>query len=247
MVDAHTLCLGASVGVVTAADADWVVTADSMLRRADAAMYVGKRRGKGIVVRYHAGVTDGSGDPDLPNLLGEALSGDPSRAGFAVHYQPIVRISDGTIVAVEALARWRHPVVGPVDPDVFVTVAERAGLVAVLDDFVLDRACADTAVLALRFGRPIDVHVNVSAVRLGRPELEAAVNRALCRHALVPERLVLEITETSRMTDLRAAAAAVRRIRETGVRLALDDFGSGFNALAQLHALPVDVSSSTAR
>jgi diguanylate cyclase (GGDEF)-like protein len=241
VIDAHTLNVAASVGVVSPEGSESTLTADSLLRRADAAMYVGKRRGKGIVVRYLAGVTDGSGDPDLPHLLAEALAEDPGAAGFAVYYQPIVRISDGVTVAVEALARWSHPQAGPVDPDVFVTVAERAGLVAALDDFVLDRGCADAAQLAERFGRPVGVHVNVSAARLGRPELEAAVERALRRHGLRPDRLVLEITETSRMTDLTAAGAAVQRLRETGVRLALDDFGSGFNALAQLHALPVHV------
>jgi len=240
-IDDHKIAVSASVGVVAPESREVRLTADSLLRRADAAMYVGKRRGKGRVVRYLAGVTDGSGDPDLPQLLAEALAGDPAEAGFGVFYQPIVRLDDGATVAVEALARWSHPVVGPVDTDVFVTVAERAGLVGALDDFVLDRGCADAAVLAERFGRPLDVHVNVSAARLGGPELETAVERALLRHGVRPDRLVLEITETSRMADLGAAGAAVRRLRETGVRVALDDFGSGFNALAQLHALPVDV------
>jgi diguanylate cyclase (GGDEF)-like protein len=240
-IDDHKISIGASVGVVQPDANEVRLTADSLLRRADAAMYVGKRRGKGRVVRYLAGETDGSGDPDLPQLLADALSGDPAASGFTVFYQPIVRLSDGATVAVEALARWSHPMVGPVDTDIFVTVAERAGLVAALDDFVLDRGCADAALLAERFGRPVDVHVNVSAARLGRPELESAVERALVRHGIRPDRLVLEITETSRMADLTAASAAVCRLRETGVRVALDDFGSGFNALAQLHALPVDV------
>jgi diguanylate cyclase (GGDEF)-like protein len=240
-IDDHKIAVGASVGVVQPDGNEVRLTADSLLRRADAAMYVGKRRGKGRVVRYLAGETDGSGDPDLPQLLADALAGDPGASGFTVFYQPIVRLSDGATVAVEALARWSHPMVGPVDTDIFVTVAERAGLVAALDDFVLDRGCADASQLAARFGRPVDVHVNVSAARLGRPELESAVQGALLRHGLRPDRLVLEITETSRMADLAAAGAAVGRLRETGVRVALDDFGSGFNALAQLHALPVDV------
>ncbi|MCW6010912.1 EAL domain-containing protein [Micromonospora sp. CPCC 205371] len=239
-VDAHTVRVSGSVGVVVP-DAGEMLTPDSLLRRADAAMYAGKRRGKGLLVRYEAGVSDGSGDPHLPDLLAAALTGDPASAGFEVHYQPIVRFEDAATVAVEALARWSHPVAGAVDPDVFVKVAERAGLVANLDDFVLDRACGDAAALAETYGQAIDVHVNVSAGRLGRPELEAALDGALARHGLRPGRLVLEITETSRITDLSAAAAAARRIRARGVRVALDDFGSGFNALAQLHALPVDV------
>ncbi|GAA4684687.1 putative bifunctional diguanylate cyclase/phosphodiesterase [Phytohabitans rumicis] len=239
-VDAHVLPVTASVGVVVP-DPDEPLTPDSLLRRADAAMYAGKRRGKGLLVRYDAGVSDGNGDPHLPDLLADALAGDPGAAGFEVHYQPIVRFEDAATVAVEALARWSHPAVGAIDPDVFVRLAERSGLVAALDDFVLDRACADAAALTEAYGQAVDVHVNVSAGRLGRPELEAALDRVLAAHALRPGRLVLEITETSRITDLPAAAAAARRIRARGVRVALDDFGSGFNALAQLHALPVDV------
>src|SRR4029450_4936813 len=93
---------------------------------------------------------------DLPHLLARALAGDPAASGFQVYYQPIVRFADGATVAVEALARWSDPTVGPVDPDVFVTVAERTGLVAAIDDFVLDRACEDAAALANAYGRPAD-------------------------------------------------------------------------------------------
>jgi diguanylate cyclase (GGDEF)-like protein len=239
-VDGHTVSVSASVGLVVPDRADTTLTADGLLRRADAAMYAGKRRGKGALVRYdHA--ADGTVDVDLPHLLGRALAGEPGAAGFEVHYQPIVRFRDGVTVAVEALARWTDPVAGPVDPDVFVTVAERVGLVAALDDFVLDRACADAAALATTYGHPVDVHVNVSAARLGQLGLEDTVARALHRHGVPPERLVVEITETRRIPDLPVAAAVAARLRDSGVRVALDDFGSGFNALAQLHALPVDI------
>jgi diguanylate cyclase (GGDEF)-like protein len=245
-IDGHTLGVGASIGLVVPDPSDPALSgspaqaADALLRRADAAMYVSKRRGKGNLVRY-AGIADGGPHADLPHLLARALSTAPAAAGFEVFYQPIVRFADGATVAVEALARWTDPVVGPVDPDVFVTVAERTGLVAALDDFVLDRACADAAALANAYGRPIDVHVNVSAARLGQGRLFDAVLRALERHAVRPSRLVVEITETRHIPDLPDAAAIAARLRSLGVRIALDDFGSGYNALAQLHALPVDV------
>ena len=130
---------------------------------------------------------------------------------------------------------------GHVDPEVFVTVAERTGLVAAIDDFVLDRACAEAAALANAYGRPIDVHVNVSAARLGRLGVEDSVLRALERHAVRPSRLVVEITETLRIPDLPHAVEVLEHLRRRGVRVALDDFGSGWNALAQLHSLPVDI------
>ncbi|MEV6595908.1 EAL domain-containing protein [Actinoplanes sp. NPDC051346] len=239
VIDGHTLGVSASLGLVLPERADEELTADVLLRRADAAMYVSKRRGKNAMARYAAGA-DGGPNADLPALLARAV-GAPAEFGFEVHYQPIVRLKDGAVVAVEALARWTDPIAGPVDPEVFVTVAERTGLVAAIDDFVLDRACAQAAALASAYGHPIDVHVNVSAARLGRHGLEDAVLRALKQHAVRPSRLVVEITETRRIPDLPRAVEVLHRLRQYGVRVALDDFGSGYNALAQLHSLPVDI------
>jgi diguanylate cyclase (GGDEF)-like protein len=240
LIDGHRIGVGASIGLVVP-EPDEPLTADALLRRADAAMYSSKRRGKGALARY-AGTADGAPNADLPHLLAQALAegGRPAASGFEVYYQPIVRLDDGRTVAVEALARWTSAG-GPVHPDVFVTVAERTGQVAAIDDFVLDQACADAATLAMVYGRPIDVHVNVSAARLGQPGLEDAVRAALARHAMPPSRLIIEITETHRIGDLPGAAAAASRLRALGPRIALDDFGSGFNALAQLHSLPVDI------
>ncbi|MEU7907545.1 EAL domain-containing protein [Actinoplanes sp. NPDC049118] len=240
VIDGHTVGISASLGLVLSDPGDADLSADALLRRADAAMYVSKRRGKNALARY-AGGADGGPNADLPHLLARALSGNPAAAGFEVYYQPIVRLADGAIVAVEALARWTDPVAGPVDPDVFVTVAERTGLVAAIDDFVLDRACADASALAQTYGRPIDMHVNVSAARLGQHGLEEAVDRALQRHSVRPSRLVVEITETRRIPDMARAVEVAERLRRRGVRVALDDFGSGYNALAQLHSLPVDI------
>ncbi|WP_239145018.1 EAL domain-containing protein [Actinoplanes couchii] len=239
VLDGRSITVGVSIGLVTAEPGDRL-SADLLLRRADAAMYAVKRRGKGALIRY-TGPRDGGPNADLPHLLAGALAGSPAAAGFDVHYQPIVRLSDGATVAVEALARWTDPIAGPVHPDVFVTMAERTGLVSAIDDFVLDRACADAATLAELHGRPIGVHVNVSAGRLAGQGLEEAVRAALTRHHLAPENLIIEITETLRIPDLPYAAALVERLRAIGVRVALDDFGSGYNALAQLHSMPVDI------
>ena len=240
LIDGHGVGVGASIGLVVPERGE-PLSADTLLRRADAAMYASKRRGKGSLARY-SGTHDGGPNADLPHLLAQALAGgSPAAAGFEVFYQPIVRFTDGVTVAVEALARWTDPVAGPVHPDVFVTVAERTGQVVAIDDFVLDQACADASTLAAVYGRPIDMHVNVSAARFGQVGLEDAVLAALTRHGVSPERLVIEITETRRIPDLPGAAAVAARLRSQGVRVALDDFGSGFNALAQLHSLPVDI------
>jgi diguanylate cyclase (GGDEF)-like protein len=235
-VDGRTVTVGASVGFVDAAEHSGA-TADWLVRRADAAMYAGKRSGKNTLVRYHLDLADENGSSDLSELLRAALI---SERGVDVHYQPIVRLVDGTVVAVEALARWTDPVVGPVPADLFIAVAERAGLVGLVDDFVLDRACQDAADFSGPW-KDVVVHVNVSAVRFGEPDQEAAVLRALHRHRLPAHRLLLELTETATFDDLAAAVAAAARLTERGVQLGLDDFGTGYNALHQLHSLPIDV------
>ena len=235
-LDGRKVTVGASVGFVDAADHP-STTADWLVRRADAAMYAGKRAGKNTLVRYHLDLADENGSSDLSQLLATALT---TERGLDVHYQPIVRLADGTAVAVEALARWTDPVVGAVPADLFIAVAERAGLVGLVDDFVLDRACQDAADFAGPW-RNLVVHVNVSAARFGEPEQEAAVLRALHRHRLPAHRLLLELTETAKLDDLTAATATAARLTERGVQIGLDDFGTGYNALHQLHTLPVDV------
>jgi diguanylate cyclase len=176
----------------------------------------------------------------LHDLIAQALAGDPAAAGFEVCYQPIVSLSDARTVAVEALARWGHPVVGEIEPCRFVAAAEYTRCIGVLDDFVLRRACSDAAALAAKYGVDVGLHVNVSAVTLQRPGLDEAIGRALDGCALRPDRLTLEITETVRIDDLDAAAECIRRLHRQGVHVVLDDFGSAFNDLQQLHVLPVD-------
>jgi predicted signal transduction protein with EAL and GGDEF domain len=228
VVGGRQVTVSASIGALVP-EAD--LSAEALLRRVDAAMYEGKQAGKGALVVYR-GELDGRVHPDLPTLLAGALAA--GRIG--VHFQPIVRIGDGTTVAVEALARWTDDKLGPVSPQVFVAAAENSGLIAELDNLVLDQACRVAAELDR-----IRLHVNVSASRLGCPTLEGSVRDALQRHGLPGTRLILEITETSRIPDLSDAVASVRRLREFGVQLALDDFGAGYNTLAQLHSLPADI------
>ncbi|MEV4514043.1 EAL domain-containing protein [Dactylosporangium sp. NPDC049525] len=235
-LDGATVTVAASVGLVEAGTHGPVHTADMLLRRADAAMYAGKRQGKGTLVRYRVDLPDGTGSSDLAEMLADTLR---DGRGLDVHYQPIVRLNDGTVVAVEALARWTHPSLGPVSADMFIATAEEIGLIRLVDDFVLDRACRDAAAFRGPWAS-IAVHVNTSAARLGRPEHEETVRAAVLRHGLAPHRLLLELTETAPLPDLSAAAGAVRRLGRFGVRFALDDFGTGYNALAQLHAIAVD-------
>jgi diguanylate cyclase (GGDEF)-like protein len=229
--------VSASIGATVTADPEPDLTADALLRRVDAAMYGGKQNGKGVMTTYRGDLAAWA-HPDLPSLLEAAVRGEPHAGAIEVYYQPIVRLSDGATVAIESLARWTSPQLGRVPPLVFVAAAERAGLVAVLDDLVLEIACRE--IVSLPHLADLQVHVNISAGRLGCPLLEATVRDTLARNGFDGNRLVLEITETRRIPDLEAAASSTLRLREVGVSLAIDDFGTGYNTLAHLHALPVD-------
>lgn len=182
----------------------------------------------------------------LHELLVEVLAGNPADNGFEVQYQPIVRLAGQATVAVEALVRWQHPVVGKVEPLQFMSAAERTGLTGVLEDFILSQACADADALTAVYGLDVPVHVNVSAGRLARPDLHAVIDWALGRFKLAASRLVVELAEADRIEDVGAAGRAIQRIRNRGVRVAIDDF-AGYDIMTQLKGLPVDLIKLDAR
>lgn len=182
----------------------------------------------------------------LHELLVEVLGGNPSDSGFEVQYQPIVRLAGQATVAVEAGVRWEHPTVGKVEPVQFMAAAERTGLTGVLEDFILGQACADADALTAVYGLDVPVHVNVSAARLVRPDLQAAIDWALGKYKLAASRLVIQLTQVNRVEDVGAAGRALQRIRNRGVRVAIDDF-AGYDVMTQLQGLPVDLIKLDAR
>ncbi len=195
-------------------------------------MYAGKRMGKDTAVVYQpsSGVT-----VDFPTMLRNAGGGVPP--GFRLVYQLVVQLPEGTPVAVEALARWTAPNGIDISPETFVAVTEAAGLGAVFDSLVMDLACREVRMAGL----DLDIHVNIGAARLGNPGFEQQVHQLLRRHRIPRGRLVLEITETVPIVDLGKAAAQITRLSNLGVKIALDDFGAGFNSLTYLHSLPVHI------
>lgn len=222
----------ASMGLVSPGNHGLPPTADDLLRQADISMYTGKRLGKDTAVVYRPAF---SVSEDFPTALRQAKGGIPQ--GFRLKYQPIVALPEGTLVAVEALARWTTPSGMHIPPQTFVSLAEASGMGAQLDALVLDQACAEIQAAKL----DVDVHVNIGAARLGSAEFEGLVSRTLARHGLPTARLVLEITETVPIVDLVEGAAAIRRLNDLGIRVALDDFGAGYNSLTYLHELPVQI------
>jgi PAS domain S-box-containing protein len=168
------------------------------------------------------------------------LPGAIDAGHLLLEYQPIVALADGRIEGFEALVRWRHPRLGRLAPDRFVHLAESAGLMGDLGAWVLSSAVAGTAALNTTAGRPVLVHINVSAAQFG-PRLAQDLHRALAAHGVDPPLIVLELTETMLIPDRHWLSGELARLKATGVRVAIDDFGTGHSSLARLKDLPVDV------
>jgi diguanylate cyclase (GGDEF)-like protein len=223
----------ASIGMAIAPDHGRDV--DTLLRRADIAMYVAKG-GRTGVEAY-----DSSQESHSPARL--ALAGELRRAleqrELVVYYQPQAAVSTGLITGVEALVRWHHPRRGLVGPDVFVPLAENTGLIGPLTMAVLDNALAQVRTWD-RMGVHLDLAVNLSTRSLLDRGLPGVVSKMLARHGLAPQRLELEITESMIASDPVRAFEVLAQLRSVGVRLALDDFGTGYSSLANLRDLEVE-------
>jgi EAL domain-containing protein (putative c-di-GMP-specific phosphodiesterase class I) len=179
---------------------------------------------------------------ELAHLECELRSG-LKRREFVLHYQPIINVTTGEIAGAEALVRWQHPACGLLDPDRFIDLSERTGLVVELGDQVLEMACSQLA--AWRSGPLSDTKffclaVNVSACQLVDSRLVAHVAAAIAKYDLDPSWLQLEVTETALISDVAGAAERLSRLKELGVSLAIDDFGTGHASLAYLHQFPID-------
>ena len=223
----------ASVGIAMADDPS--LSAADLLRRADVAMYTAKEN--------HAGRELYAPDRDHYSAERLALAGQLRRAindgELVLHYQPQVDLATGAVVGVEALLRWDHPVRGFVSPDEFVPVAERTELIRPLTAFVFSAAIAQAATWR-RAGYSLHVSVNLSARNLAEDDLVDEIARLLEAHDLSPWALVVELTETTVMANPERAAEVMRRLRAIGVRISIDDFGTGHSSLAYLTALPND-------
>lgn len=220
----------ASIGVAPA-EHDAVAPIE-MKRRADVALHQAKADGRGCWCVY-------SDELDRRFRHRQATEADLREAlvagtGIEIYYQPLVTIASGDVMGFEALARWRHPTRGMVMPDDFIPVAEASGLIGPLGDLVLRRACMDAAA----WDPPLRLSVNVSPVQFVQGDLVATVSRALEESGLDPDRLELEITEGVLIDDANGTLALLTRIREFGVKIVLDDFGSGFSSLQYLRHFP---------
>lgn len=206
--------------------------AETLLAHADVALYRAKTEHRGKICLFEPSM-------DLQIRDKRALQRELTMAvpngEFEIHFQPQATAA-GEIVGFEALLRWRHPVRGMVSPAVFVPLAEETGLIGTIDEWVLRTVCAEAA----SWERPLAIAVNFSPLDFRRFDVPALVLQVLLETGLEPKRLEIEITEGVLIDDFSGAIAILRRLKNLGVRVAMDDFGAGYSSLSYLQSFPFD-------
>jgi diguanylate cyclase (GGDEF)-like protein/PAS domain S-box-containing protein len=233
----NDLQTSASIGITTSRIG--YTDTENVLRDADIAMYRAKAAGKArhalFDISLHA---EAEGRLRLESDLRAAIA----KGMLSAAYQPIYELKTARLVGFEALARWHHPELGPIGPDRFVPVAEESGLIVAMTTFMLHQACRQLRewhALDPAFGA-LSVQVNLSSRDLAQPGLVERVLQALADGGVLPRHLSLELTEDILMKNIEVAVPQLERLRALGVRLAVDDFGTGSSSLAHLSRLPVD-------
>ena len=209
---------------------------DTLLKNADAAMYRAKEKGRNNVQFYTA---------EMNRQVNERLQTETSlrraleRDEFELYYQPRINVRSGALVSCEALLRWRHPERGLLLPEHFIALAEETGLIVPIGEWVLERACAQARSWQKDGRAPIGVSVNLSMRQFRQEALANAVDDALRESRLDPRLLEMELTESLIMHDTEAAIRILLRLREIGVDISVDDFGTGHSSLSYLTKLPI--------
>lgn len=233
-INHQDVVVGVSVGISRYPED--ALDAEALLRHADTALVRAKARGFGSVQEYMAQMhAQALRRLTLERDLRRAWDGD----GLWLAFQPIIDIRSWHIVGAEALLRWRHPEYGEIPPADFIPIAEECGMIDQIGEWVVNEACAQAA----RWppgAAPTRVTVNVSPLQFAQHELPSTIAGALERCGLAPERLELELTESSVMADTQASARIMHDLKAMRVRLSVDDFGTGYSSLGYLKHFPLD-------
>ena len=231
----QSIYMGASIGISLYPDDS--SDASELIRNADTAMYQAKAQGRASYHFYTNALTQAANERlDLEIRLRHALEQEQ----FFLHYQPLIRVTDGRILGVEALVRWQPPGEAVIPPGRFIPVAEESGLIVPLGEWVLRTACAQARSWLDRGRSPGVLAVNLTVQELHRPGIAERVGTILRDTGLPPERLELEITETGLMRQDERAEGILNTLKGLGVRLAIDDFGTGYSSLAYLKRFAID-------
>jgi diguanylate cyclase (GGDEF)-like protein len=209
---------------------------ETLLKNADAAMYRAKEKGRNNFQFYTA---------EMNRQVNERLKMESSlrraleRNELELYYQPRIRVADGALVGCEALLRWQHPELGLTLPERFIGLAEETGLIIPIGEWVIRTACARARTWQNNGGAPVSVSVNLSMRQFRQEALSNAIDDALRVSGLDPRLLEMELTESLVMQDTEAAIRVLERLREIGVKLSVDDFGTGHSSLSYLTRLPI--------
>jgi diguanylate cyclase (GGDEF)-like protein/PAS domain S-box-containing protein len=233
VVDGREINITASVGIVVS---DEQATPESLLRDSDFAMYRAKERGRG---RFELFDETLRAKAEQKLATASALHRALEREEFTVYYQPIVDLTTGQMVGVEALVRWEHPDGVLMSPDDFIPLAEETGLIVPIGAWVLEEAC-DQLVQWQRSDPSLSVAVNLSVRQVADADITDLVENILVRTGVDPGSVCLELTESMFMKDVEYFALALVRLKELDVELAMDDFGTGYSSLSYLKRFPLD-------
>ncbi|AAY94969.1 two-component system response regulator [Pseudomonas protegens] len=234
-IDGLEVVLGASIGIAIYPDCG--SNLDGLLRAADIAMYEAKRAGR-QQYRYYDHEMNGRARSRL--MLEESVRSAVERKEFTLVYQPQVAIADGRLRGFEALLRWRHPSVGDVPPGLFLPLLEEARLISRLGSWIYQQGAAQRKDWEQVFSPDLVLGVSLSATQFNMPNLVAELRQVLSRHGLQPRQLEVEVTEAALTQNLDDTRKQLQLLRQLGVRVALDDFGSGSCCLAYLRDLQLD-------
>ena len=231
-VDNQTISVSVSIGVVSSTAGKSV---DDLVKDADVAMYEGRTLGRGRVTWFAERMRT---DREEQRLLAADLEAAVEAGDIDAVYQPIVRLGDRTVVALEVLARWTHPTRGAVSPAVFIELAERSGLIGTMDRLAIDRSLMALARWRQDLAPDLGLQVNVSGRSIG-PDLAERMSAAVDAAGVPPSAVTVEVTESWLIQNEKEVAAVLDDLAAIGTRIHLDDFGTGYSSLAHIHALPI--------
>jgi diguanylate cyclase (GGDEF)-like protein/PAS domain S-box-containing protein len=214
------------------------VDAAALIQHAEVAMYRAKDLGRNAVQFYTPAMNARARER---MALESALRGALTHGEFELYYQPQVDLGSGSVVGLEALIRWRHPILGMVRPDRFIHLAEETGLIVPIGAWVLRTACRQNREWQQAGLGALRIAVNLSARQFAQPGLVREVARVLEETGLAPTSLEIELTESLVMVDVEAAIRIMGELKRMGVKLSIDDFGTGYSSLSYLRRFPVDV------
>jgi diguanylate cyclase (GGDEF)-like protein len=227
--------VSASIGISTYPDDGEDI--QTLLKNADIAMYRAKEQGRDMFQFYSTQMNVHSAERlALESGLRRALERDE----LVLYYQPVVDMTSGLIVGMEALVRWQHPEKGLLSPDTFIQIAEETGLIIPLGEWVLRTACETQVAWEKSYGRPVTMAVNISPRQFILGDLLKTVARVIHQTGCDAGRIELEITESLMMHNRERAVVLIAQIKELGVHVAVDDFGTGYSSLSYLKRFPID-------